>query len=70
MTRGRKGLTSGAIKELTGCCVLYTMCAVCVLLCKHAALFCSAMQSNTKQHADADRGEICLHADLSPKCKI
>ncbi|CAI9597968.1 unnamed protein product, partial [Staurois parvus] len=58
MTLGRKGLTSGAIKGLTVCCVCFTVC--CVLLCMHAALYCSAMQSNTKQCVGADRGEICI----------
>ncbi|CAI9591998.1 unnamed protein product, partial [Staurois parvus] len=60
MALDRKGLPSGAIKGLTVCCVCFTLCAVIVLLCKHAALYCYAMHSNTKQHADADRGEICI----------
>ncbi|CAI9597926.1 unnamed protein product, partial [Staurois parvus] len=34
MALGRKGLTSGAIKGLTVCCVL---------LCRQAALYCSAV---------------------------
>ncbi|CAI9579167.1 unnamed protein product [Staurois parvus] len=53
MALGRKGLTSGAIKGLTVWC--FTMCAVCVLLGKHTALYYSAMQSNTKQHVGVDR---------------
>ncbi|CAI9588633.1 unnamed protein product [Staurois parvus] len=28
MTLGRKGLTSGAIKGLTVCCLCFTLCAV------------------------------------------
>ncbi|CAI9606158.1 unnamed protein product, partial [Staurois parvus] len=36
------------------------MCAVCVLLCQHIALYCSALHSNTKQCAGADRREICI----------
>ncbi|CAI9590831.1 unnamed protein product [Staurois parvus] len=48
MALGRNGLTSGAIKGLTVCC--FTMLSVCALLCKHAALYCSAMQRNTKQN--------------------
>ncbi|CAI9600063.1 unnamed protein product [Staurois parvus] len=48
MTLGRKGLTSGAIKGLTVCCVCFTVCAVCVLLGTHTALYCPAMQSYTK----------------------
>ncbi|CAI9608551.1 unnamed protein product, partial [Staurois parvus] len=50
MTLGRKGLTSGAIKGLTVCCLCFTV---------HGALYCS-MQSNAKQHAGADREEICI----------
>ncbi|CAI9566252.1 unnamed protein product [Staurois parvus] len=48
MTLGRKGLTSEAIKGLTVCC--FTMCAVCVLLGKHAAVYFCAVQRNTQQH--------------------
>ncbi|CAI9605985.1 unnamed protein product, partial [Staurois parvus] len=66
MALGRKGLTSGAIKGLT-------LCAVCVLHCKHTALYGSAMQSHTKQSAGADRRENCIvYIQFSPplKCKI
>ncbi|CAI9596274.1 unnamed protein product, partial [Staurois parvus] len=45
MTLGRKGLTCGAIKGLPVCC--FTLCAVCVLLGKHAALYCSAVYTQT-----------------------
>ncbi|CAI9532863.1 unnamed protein product, partial [Staurois parvus] len=47
MALGRKGLTCGAIKGLTVCCV-------CTLHWRHAALYWSAMQSYTKQHAGVD----------------
>ncbi|CAI9577334.1 unnamed protein product [Staurois parvus] len=52
MTLDRKGLTCEAIKGLTVCCV-------CVFTV-HAALYCCAVQNNTKQHVCADRGEICV----------
>ncbi|CAI9591368.1 unnamed protein product, partial [Staurois parvus] len=48
MTLGRKGLTSGAIKELTVCCVCFMLCAI--LLGRHAALYRSVVQRDTKQH--------------------
>ncbi|CAI9611720.1 unnamed protein product, partial [Staurois parvus] len=60
MALGRKGLTSGVIKGLTVCCVVFTLCAVCVLLGRQTAFYCSAQQSNTKQPVRADRGEICV----------
>ncbi|CAI9594799.1 unnamed protein product, partial [Staurois parvus] len=68
MALGRKGSTSGEIKGLSVCCVCcFTVLSVCVLLCKHDALYCSAMQSNTKQHAGDDRRDLrCLHTDLFP----
>ncbi|CAI9577167.1 unnamed protein product [Staurois parvus] len=44
MALGRKGLTSGVIKGLIVYCVLFNVCCVCALLCKHAALYCSAVQ--------------------------
>ncbi|CAI9586650.1 unnamed protein product, partial [Staurois parvus] len=49
MTLGRKGLTCGAIKGLNVCCVVFYI--VCALLGKHAALYCSATQSNTVQRS-------------------
>ncbi|CAI9579453.1 unnamed protein product [Staurois parvus] len=58
MALGRKGLTSGAIKGLTVCC--FTLCPVCLLHCKHTAVYGSAMQSHTQQCAGADRGENCI----------
>ncbi|CAI9540345.1 unnamed protein product [Staurois parvus] len=42
MALGRNGLTSGAIKGLNVCCVLFHNGAVCVLHCKHTALYGSA----------------------------
>ncbi|CAI9606417.1 unnamed protein product, partial [Staurois parvus] len=58
MALGRKGLTCGAIKELTVCWL--TVCCVCSLHCKHTALYGCAMQSYTKQCAGADRDENCI----------
>ncbi|CAI9594662.1 unnamed protein product, partial [Staurois parvus] len=57
MTLGRKGLTCGVIKGLTGLTVW--VCTMCVFHYKHTALYGSAMQSHTKQCARANRGEIC-----------
>ncbi|CAI9589874.1 unnamed protein product, partial [Staurois parvus] len=57
MALDRKGLTSGAIKGLTVCC--FSVCA-------QAALYCSAVQTNTKQPVHA-RGEICVvYTQTSP----
>ncbi|CAI9561082.1 unnamed protein product, partial [Staurois parvus] len=58
MALGRKELTCEVIKGLTVCC--FTVCCVCLSLCQHIALHCSAMQSNTKQYARVDRGKICI----------
>ncbi|CAI9545365.1 unnamed protein product, partial [Staurois parvus] len=68
MTLGRKGLTSGAIKGLTVCC--FTVYCVCGLLCQHIALYCCAMQSNTKHCAKADRKRSVLFTYRARKCKI
>ncbi|CAI9568800.1 unnamed protein product [Staurois parvus] len=52
MTLGRKGLTSGAIKGLTVCCVCFTLWGgVCVLHCNHTALDGCAVHSHPKQWA-------------------
>ncbi|CAI9619209.1 unnamed protein product, partial [Staurois parvus] len=58
MALGRMGLTCGAIKGLTVCCVYFTKCAV--FHCNPTALNGSAKQSHTKQYAGADRREICV----------
>ncbi|CAI9604569.1 unnamed protein product, partial [Staurois parvus] len=59
MALGRKRLTCGAIKGLTVCCFYYE--AVCyVFHCKRTALYCSAVQRDTKQHVYADRRETCI----------
>ncbi|CAI9565608.1 unnamed protein product, partial [Staurois parvus] len=47
-------------------CVFYCVCCVCVLLGRHPVLVC-----NTKQHAEADRGEICIvYIQTSPQSVI
>ncbi|CAI9546457.1 unnamed protein product, partial [Staurois parvus] len=63
MALGRKGLTSEVIKGLTVCCL--TLCAVCVLHCKHTALCGSVMQSHTKQCAGADGRDLCCFSSIS-----
>ncbi|CAI9575831.1 unnamed protein product, partial [Staurois parvus] len=69
MALGRKGLTFGAIKGLTVCCVCFTKCTV--FHCKHTALYGCAMQSHTKKCSGADRGEICgVYTQVSPLSEI
>ncbi|CAI9614019.1 unnamed protein product, partial [Staurois parvus] len=41
-------------------CVLVNCVLCAVLLCKHIALYCSAMQHHRKQCAGADRGDIYI----------
>ncbi|CAI9556679.1 unnamed protein product [Staurois parvus] len=58
MALSMNGLTCGAIKGLTVCC--FTLCAVCVLHCKHTALHDSAVHSHAKHCEEADREENCF----------
>ncbi|CAI9548740.1 unnamed protein product, partial [Staurois parvus] len=52
MTLDRKGLTSGAIKRLTVCCVCFTLCAV-LFFTMHAPpcreLLCISIQSSVQE---------------------
>ncbi|CAI9595574.1 unnamed protein product [Staurois parvus] len=47
MALSRKGLTSGVMKALISGAIK-GLTVFCVLLGRHAILYCSAMQSNTK----------------------
>ncbi|CAI9550993.1 unnamed protein product [Staurois parvus] len=54
MPLGRKGLTSGVIKGLTVCCVVFNIKLVCVFHCNHITLDGCAVQSHPKQCSHAD----------------
>ncbi|CAI9561889.1 unnamed protein product [Staurois parvus] len=59
MTLGRKGLTSGAIKGFTVCCLCFTA-GGCVFHCKHTAVNDCTVHSHPKQCARVDREEYCF----------
>ncbi|CAI9562094.1 unnamed protein product, partial [Staurois parvus] len=57
--------------QRVNCVLFHYVCCVCVLHCKHSALYGCAMQSHTKQCAGADMGEICVvYKQVSPPSEI
>ncbi|CAI9590582.1 unnamed protein product, partial [Staurois parvus] len=65
MALGRKGLTSGAIKGLTVCCV----CASTVITLLCMAVLCRAMQSSV-QELKGERSVLFTYMPPTQKCKI